>query len=187
MAGNINELRNLNLTFKRSVLAKNNQQNLHLIAELRQSQDEQQREVYRDQQTKWDRFRQRRKYYIELYLKLRRKQVRVQELMRLMTTRLAMLEVYQVYNDRKMEMLRMQRQIYINFKIAWQFKKRTERWGGDLRAVHRGRIKRCLSFVNNAMTHARHSESKGILEPFLRENAVHDKTKSKVRYFFHLI
>ena len=37
MAGNINQLRNLNLTFKRSVLAKNNQQNLHLIAELRKS------------------------------------------------------------------------------------------------------------------------------------------------------
>ena len=39
MAGNINQLKNLTQTFKRTVLAKNNEQNLQLIAEERKSND----------------------------------------------------------------------------------------------------------------------------------------------------
>lgn len=187
MAGNINQLRNLNATFKRSVLSKNNQQNLHLIAELRRSQDGQQRQLYLDQQGKWDRFRLERKYYIELYLKLRRKQKMVEEILRLVMTRQAMSQVHEAYEESKLEKLRIQRQIFLNFKFSIVWRRRAKKWGGGLWDIHRGRIRRTLRLTHQAMSAGRQEEAKAVLHPFLKANADHEKTRVRVRYFFDRI
>lgn len=158
-----------------------------MIAELRKSQDHQQREVYREQQTKWDRFRQTRKYYIELYIKLRRKQKRVDEIIRYVKTRQAMVQVYQAYDDLRLKKLRMQRQIFLNFKFSIVWKRRARKWGGGLWEIHQGRIKRTFTLTTQCMRKRQEEKCRMILLPFLKQNADHDKTKSRVRYFFDRI
>ena len=77
-------VKNLQQTFKKTVLAKNNAQNLVLI----QSSNDEKQEIKRQQliqhQRRWDSFRERRDQMQELYSELRKKQALVDMLTRQM-------------------------------------------------------------------------------------------------------
>lgn len=102
-------MRNLTQTFKKTVLAKNNTQNLQLIAEEKEYNDVFQREMHLDNLSKWDRFRHTRKHFIEYYIKLRRRQKMVMELRVIFETKRALINVYNAYYHRKLEILKYQR------------------------------------------------------------------------------
>ena len=86
LAANINHHKLLTQTFKKSVLDKSNSKNLKIIKENNEVMDATQRNMYLYKFTKWDRFREQRKYYIDLYIKLRRKQQIIDTLVKACTT-----------------------------------------------------------------------------------------------------
>lgn len=72
LAANIREYYNTQHSFKRSVLAKNNKQNLQLIGELNQSVERDKRDLLIKKSKKWDKFREVRITVIDKYIKQRR-------------------------------------------------------------------------------------------------------------------
>ena len=64
--------------------------------------DEEKREMNLGHLRKWDDFRSKRKYFIEVYLALRRRQRRVDEIMRIIMTKMIMKHISYVYDNAKL-------------------------------------------------------------------------------------
>ena len=63
-----------------------------------------------------------RKYYIDLYLKLRRRQRMVEELARIIKTRLAVIEISKRNKEKQIEHDKMLKAAYINLKFSQKWK-----------------------------------------------------------------
>lgn len=63
-----------------------------------------------------------RKYYIDLYLKLRRRQRMVEELVRIIKTRLAVIEISKRNKEKQIEHDKMLKAAYINLKFSQKWK-----------------------------------------------------------------
>lgn len=111
----------------------------------------------------------------------------VEEIVRIITTRHAMSQVNEAYEESKLEKLRIQRQIFLNFKFSIVWKRRAKKWGGGLWDIHRGRLKRVFTLQHQALGPGRQAEATAVLYPFLKANADHEKTRVRVRYFFERI
>lgn len=72
LAANIREYKSIQHSFKKSVLAKNNTQNLLLLKNTRESEALDRMHAIMDKQGRWERFRTRRTIAIDKYIKQRK-------------------------------------------------------------------------------------------------------------------
>ena len=72
LASKVNKVRSLNQKFKRTILSKNNEQNLRLMLKEKESQIEQRRKEVIAKNQKWDRFRENREIEVDRYIKQRK-------------------------------------------------------------------------------------------------------------------
>lgn len=60
----------------------------------------------------------------------------VMELRVIFETKRAIINVYNAYYQRKLEILKIQRQIFLNFKFSIVWKRRAKKWGGGIEDIY---------------------------------------------------
>ena len=77
---------------------------------------------------KWDRFRELRKQYIDLYIRLRKKQSMVEMLAKVLLMRKCIGHVAKCYDYKWNERERILKGRYLNLKISQVWRRRLKRW-----------------------------------------------------------
>lgn len=58
-----------------------------------------------------------------------------------------------IYEEAKLEKIRIQRQIFLNFKFSIVWKRREKKFGGSIGEIHRNKVRKVHIFMNNILNY----------------------------------
>jgi hypothetical protein len=187
LASKFTIIKNLQQTFKKTVLAKNNPQNLVLI----QSSNDEKQEVKRQQllqyQRRWDCFRERRDQVQELYSELRKKQALVDILTRQMLLHQFLLYLSNNYAIAQYKKEKRMMAQFLTLKIKHMLQRRQRRWNMKRDNEFTKKTRFFCTVLGNAFQLSIEKRAKVVLADFLQRHIQREKIKIQGRAFFRKI